>query len=162
MKRHYPDRSRCTGDKRSDQMRNALERDRHGGFTLVELLVVLVILGLVMGLVGPRVLNYLTSSRSRAAALQVSSFKASLDLLFLDIGRYPSQSEGLQVLVERPASADGWSGPYMQQSTVPTDPWGNPYQYSVPGTNAPYQILSLGADGVAGGSGADADITSDK
>lgn len=136
-------------------------RDRNAGFTLVELLVVLVILGLVMGLVGPRVLNYLTSSRTRAAALQVNSFKSSLDLFFLDMGRYPSKSEGLAALVTRPPSADAWNGPYLQQPSVPVDPWGNQYQYSVPGQKAPYRILSLGADGAPGGTGANADIASE-
>jgi general secretion pathway protein G len=135
-------------------------RDRSGGFTLVELLVVLVILGLVMGLVGPRVLNYLSSSRTRAASLQLSSFKSSLDLFYLDMGRYPSKTEGLAALVVRPGSAQGWNGPYLQQQAVPVDPWGNAYQYTVPGDKAPYRILSYGADGVAGGSGADADIVS--
>ncbi len=142
------------------QHRRPARRDRSGGFTLVELLVVLVILGLVMGLVGPRVLNYLTSSRARAAALQLSSFKSSLDLFYLDMGRYPSRSEGLSALVVRPGAAQGWNGPYLQQQTVPSDPWGNAYQYTVPGDKAPYRILSYGADGVAGGSGADADIVS--
>ncbi|TCL95658.1 type II secretion system protein G (GspG) [Rhizobium sp. PP-WC-2G-219] len=142
------------------QHRRPARRDRSGGFTLVELLVVLVILGLVMGLVGPRVLNYLTSSRTRAAALQLSSFKSSLDLFYLDMGRYPSRSEGLSALVVRPGSAQGWNGPYLQQQAVPSDPWGNAYQYTVPGDKAPYRILSYGADGVAGGSGADADIVS--
>lgn len=146
-KEHAPSRSRT--------------RDRHGGFTLVELLVVLVILGLVMGLVGPRVLNYLTSSRTRAASLQVTSFKSSLDLFFLDVGRYPSKSEGLKALVEKPGSADGWNGPYLQQAAVPADPWGNPYQYAVPGDKGPYLISSFGADGTKGGSGNDADISSD-
>lgn len=137
------------------------KRDLNGGFTLVELLVVLVILGLVMGLVGPRVLNYLTSSRTRAAALQVTSFKSSLDLFFLDVGRYPSKAEGLKSLVEKPASAEGWNGPYLQQAAVPADPWGNMYQYTVPGSKTPYQISSFGADGVPGGTGSDADISSD-
>lgn len=136
-------------------------RDHSGGFTLVELLVVLVILGLVMGLVGPRVLNYLTSSRTKAAALQVSSFKSSLDLYFLDVGRYPSKSEGLKALVERPGAVDGWNGPYLQQATVPADPWGNAYQYSLPGAKTPYRITSYGADGVAGGTGSDADISNE-
>jgi len=136
-------------------------RDRSGGFTLVELLVVLVILGLVMGLVGPRVLNYLTSSRARAASLQVTSFKSSLDLFFLDVGRYPSKTEGLEALVEKPGSADGWNGPYLQQSAVPADPWGNAYQYAVPGNKGPYRIWSFGADGTTGGNGNDADIISD-
>lgn len=135
-------------------------RDRHAGFTLVELLVVLVILGLVMGLVGPRVLNYLTSSRERAASLQISSFKSALDLFFLDTGRYPSASEGLGALVNRPGSVQNWNGPYIQQSAIPADPWGNPYRYVVPGQNAPYRIISNGADGREGGSDSNADIVS--
>lgn len=137
-------------------------RDRNGGFTLVELLVVLVILGLVMGLVAPRVLGYLASSRTRAAALQIASFKSSLDLFFLDTGRYPSKSETLSALVKKPASIEGWNGPYLQQAAIPADPWGNAYQYTLPGVNAPYQIMSYGADGVAGGTGNDADITGEK
>ncbi|WP_062120715.1 type II secretion system major pseudopilin GspG [Aureimonas sp. AU40] len=135
-------------------------RDRTGGFTLVELLVVLVILGLVMGLVGPRVLNYLTSSRERAASLQISSFKSALDLFFLDTGRYPNASEGLAALVTRPSSVENWNGPYLQQTGVPADPWGNPYRYLSPAQNAPYRIISNGADGQEGGSGSDADIES--
>ena len=139
----------------------ASERDSQGGFTLVELLVVLVILGLVMGLVGPRVLNYLTSSRTRAAGLQVSAFKSSLDLYFLDTGRYPTRNEGLKALVEKPPAVDTWNGPYLQQRSLPADPWGNPYQYDVPGVKGPYKITSFGADGTPGGSGTDADIVSE-
>lgn len=135
-------------------------RDNNAGFTLVELLVVLVILGLVMGLVGPRVLNYLTSSRERAAGLQISSFKSALDLFFLDTGRYPTASEGLPALVTRPASVQNWNGPYLQQNAVPADPWGNPYRYVAPSRNERYRIVSNGADGQEGGSGSNADITS--
>lgn len=123
------------------------QRDRNGGFTLVELLVVLVILGLVMGLVGPRVLGYLGSSREKTAKLQVEAFSAALDLYYLDFGRYPSANEGLNVLVTRPAGADRWAGPYLKQSTLPVDPWGRPYEYRVPGKNAPYTVLSLGPNG---------------
>lgn len=133
-------------------------RDRSAGFTLVELLVVLVILALIMGLVGPRVLNYLTSSRERAASLQITSFKSALDLFFLDVGRYPTGSEGLSALVEKPAAAPVWNGPYLKQSQVPNDPWGNAYRYASPADKAPYEIQSLGADGKPGGSGSDADI----
>ncbi|WP_062010933.1 type II secretion system major pseudopilin GspG [Aureimonas sp. AU4] len=136
------------------------QRSANAGFTLVELLVVLVILGLVMGLVGPRVLNYLTSSRERAASLQISSFKSAMDLFFLDTGRYPTASEGLGALVTRPASLPAWNGPYLQQSGVPADPWGNPYRYVPSSQGAPYRIISNGADGQEGGSGSDADITS--
>jgi general secretion pathway protein G len=126
-------------------------RDTKGGFTLVELLVVLVILGLVMGLAGPRVLGYLSSSRDKAAKLQIESFAAALDLFYLDNGRYPSTSEGLQSLVQRPPAAENWSGPYLKQGSVPPDPWGRPYEYRTPGKTAPYAILSLGAEGVKGG-----------
>ncbi|TXM95004.1 type II secretion system protein GspG [Methylobacterium sp. WL30] len=128
-------------------------RDAQGGFTLVELLVVLVILGLVMGLAGPRVLGYLSSSRDKAAKLQIESFASALDLFYLDNGRYPSTSEGLQSLVQRPPAAENWSGPYLKQGSVPADPWGHPYEYRTPGKTAPYAILSLGADGVKGGNG---------
>lgn len=127
------------------------KRDTQGGFTLVELLVVLVILGLVMGLAGPRVLGYLSSSRDKAAKLQIESFAAALDLFYLDNGRYPSTSEGLQSLVQRPPAAENWSGPYLKQGIVPPDPWGRPYEYRTPGKTAPYAILSLGAEGVKGG-----------
>jgi general secretion pathway protein G len=136
----------------------ALRRDRRGGFTLIELLVVLVILSLVMGLVGPQVLGYLGSSRERAAKLQIDSFASALDLYFLDNGRYPSASEGLAALVRQPPSADRWSGPYLQQTEVPADPWGNPYEYRVPGNNAPFSVVSMGADGQRGGSDDGADI----
>ena len=122
-------------------------RDRTGGFTLVELLVVLVILGLVMGLVGPRVLGYLSSSRERAAKLQIEAFSSALDLFYLDTGRYPTTSEGLGALVKRPASVEGWGGPYLKQNAVPNDPWGRPYEYRVPGRASPYTITTLGAEG---------------
>lgn len=130
------------------------ERARGGeaGFTLVELLVVLVILGLVMGLVGPRVLGYLSSSRDRTMRLQIESFSAALDLFYLDMGRYPTNPEGLEALVKAPsgAAASRWAGPYLKQARVPEDPWGNAYQYRVPGRAAPYSIVSLGPDGKGG------------
>jgi len=138
-----------------------LPRDRSGGFTLVELLVVLVILSLVMGLVAPKVLGYLSSSRAKAAKLQIENFKSTLDLYFLDVGRYPTASEGLEALIKRPAGADKWNGPYVQQPAVPLDPWGNPYEYKVPGTKAPFEITSFGADGKKGGTDDNADISNE-
>jgi general secretion pathway protein G len=143
---------------REDQ-RGRERRDRSGGFTLVELLVVLVILSLIMGLVGPRVLSYLSQSRVRAAQLQVDSLATALDLFFLEIGRYPTESEGLNVLVTRSPSIERWNGPYIQQSSIPLDPWDRPYEYNVPGQNRPYEIVSLGSDGREGGTGDAADIT---
>ena len=135
-------------------------RDREGGFTLVELLVVLVILTLIMGLVAPRVLGYLSDARVRTAKLQIDSLSAALDLFYLDAGRYPSQSEGLDVLIKRPPGVAKWNGPYIKQTALPEDPWGHPYLYKVPGQNAPFEILSYGSDGREGGSADATDIAS--
>ena len=143
--------------RRSDQT----TRDSEGGFTLVELLVVLVILGLVMGLVGPRVLGYLSSSRERTMRLQVESFASALDLYYLDMGRYPTNTEGLDALIKPPAGGAGhWAGPYLKQPKVPEDPWGNPYTYHVPGKSTPYAIVSLGPDGKGGATTDQADSRS--
>ena len=146
--------------RRLGSRRTASKKDREGGFTLVELLVVLVILSLIMGLVGPRVLNYLSDARARSAKLQIDSLGAALDLFYLDAGRYPTQSEGLSVLIKRPPSIDDWNGPYLKQSDLPLDPWGNSYFYKVPGQGAPFQIVSYGSDGREGGSDDASDISS--
>jgi general secretion pathway protein G len=130
------------------------------GFTLIEMLVVLVIIGLIMGLVGPRVLNYLTDARMKAARLQIEALSSALDLYFLDTGRYPAASEGLGALVRRPGNVGTWNGPYLKGETVPPDPWGNAYVYRSPGDRAPYEIISLGSDGRDGGTGNAADIKS--
>jgi general secretion pathway protein G len=145
------------------RMRQARRRSaRHGerGFTLVEILVVITIIGLIMGLVGPRVLNYLTESKAKAAKIQIESFSSALDLYFLDNGRYPSSSEGLGALVQRPGSTTTWNGPYLKGSLVPNDPWGNAYQYRAPGQHGTYDIVSFGADGQEGGTGSASDIVS--
>jgi general secretion pathway protein G len=130
------------------------------GFTLIEMLVVLVIIGLIMGLVGPRVLTYLTDARVKAARLQIEALSSALDLYFLDTGRYPSSSEGLQALVRKPGNIDVWNGPYLKGGQVPQDPWKNEYLYRVPGQNSPFEIMSLGADSREGGNGSAADIFS--
>ena len=130
------------------------------GFTLVELLVVITIIALIMGIVGPRVLNYLTESKAKAAKIQIESFASALDLFFLDTGRYPNGSEGLTALVRRPGNIAAWNGPYLKGGLVPPDPWGNPYIYRAPGQNGAYDILSYGSDGTEGGTGAGQDITS--
>jgi general secretion pathway protein G len=128
------------------------------GFTLIEMLVVLVIIGLIMGLVGPRVLNYLTDARMKAARLQIEALTSALDLYYLDTGRYPASSEGLTALVRRPGNVTTWNGPYIKGDTVPLDPWGNPYVYRSPGERSNYDIISLGSDGRDGGNGNAADI----
>ena len=120
------------------------------GFTLVEMLVVITIIGLVMALVGPRVLSYLSDSKMKAAKIQIQSFEAALDLYYLDNGSYPASNEGLKALVQRPASAAAWNGPYLRTGAVPDDPWGHPYVYKVPGDHSPYEIASFGSGGVGG------------
>jgi len=138
-----------------------VQRAADPGFTLIELLVVLTIIGLIVGLVGPRVLGYLAESRTKTAKLQIESFSSSLDLFYLDTGRYPTTSEGLNALAERPPDATVWNGPYLKGGRVPLDPWGNPYQYRSPvDQTPPYEILSFGSDGREGGTGNAADISS--
>jgi general secretion pathway protein G len=129
------------------------------GFTLVEMLVVITIIALIMGLVGPRVLNYLAESKVKAAKIQIESLASALDLYFLDIGQYPSNSDGLNALVQRPGSTTAWNGPYLRGTTLPNDPWGKPYSYRQPGQQGTFDIISYGADGQEGGTGAAADIT---
>jgi len=135
-------------------------RGGEAGFTLVEILVVITIIGLIMALVGPRVLNYLAESKVKAARIQVESFSSSLDLFYLDAGRYPTTSEGLGALAQRPGGIDAWNGPYLRTGAVPNDPWGRPYIYRSPGEHGPYDIVSLGSDGQQGGTGTAADIES--
>lgn len=142
--------------------RSARHRRRRGegGFTLVEMLVVITIIGLIMGLVGPRVLNYLSDSRVKAAKIQIQSFAGALDLFYLDAGRFPSSGEGLEALVRPASGVMAWNGPYLKGSAVPSDPWGRPYIYRFPGERSAYEVRSLGSDGQEGGTGTAADITS--
>ncbi|MEA2946497.1 MAG: ral secretion pathway protein [Alphaproteobacteria bacterium] len=131
------------------------------GFTLVEMLVVITIIGLIMGLIGPRVLNYLSESKVKAAKIQLQSFASALDLFYLDAGRFPSTSEGLAALVKQTPGVSAWNGPYLRGGNVPNDPWSHGYVYRSPGEHSPYDILSYGSDGQEGGSGVAADITLD-
>lgn len=131
------------------------------GFTLVEMLVVITIIGLIMGLIGPRVLNYLSESKVKAAKIQLQSFSSALDLFYLDAGRFPSTAEGLAALVQPTPGVAAWNGPYLKGGNVPNDPWSHPYLYRAPGEHGPYDILSYGSDGQEGGSGLAADISID-
>jgi general secretion pathway protein G len=132
---------------------------RKSGFTLIEMLVVIAIIGLLMALVGPRVLNYLNESKVKNARIQIQSFASALNVFHLDAGRYPSSAEGLAALVRPTAGVPGWNGPYLKGGTVPKDPWGTPYFYRSPGQHGPYDLISFGADGREGGTGAAADIS---
>ena len=131
------------------------------GFTLVEMLVVITIIGLIMSLIGPRVLNYLGESKVKAAKIQLQSFSSALDLFYLDAGRFPSTSEGLTALVQRTPGVAAWNGPYLKGGNVPNDPWNHPYLYRAPGERGPFDIMSYGSDGQEGGSGLAADISTE-
>src|SRR6201992_1189297 len=132
------------------------------GFTLVEMLVVITIIVLIMGLIGPRVLNYLSESKVKAAKIQLQSFASALDLYYLDAGRFPSSAEGLAALVRPTPGVAAWNGPYLKGGAVPNDPWNHAYLYRSPGDHGPYDIMSYGSDGQEGGSGSAADITLEK
>ncbi|MAX51037.1 MAG: type II secretion system protein GspG [Methylophaga sp.] len=130
------------------------------GFSLIELLVVLAILALLVGLVGPRVMKQLGGAKADTAVLQIADLQASLDIYYLDIGVYPTSTQGLTALIEKPADVSGWNGPYLKKKKVPLDPWGHAYHYVSPSKHGDYDLYSLGADNQQGGSGDDQDITS--
>ncbi|MGY4401932.1 type II secretion system major pseudopilin GspG [Bradyrhizobium sp. USDA 3315] len=150
---------------RAERARTPLQSQRRSGqegFTLVEMLVVIAIIGLIMGLIGPRVLNYLSESKVKTARIQLQSFSSALDLFYLDAGRFPSTAEGLAALVRRTPGVAAWNGPYLKGGNVPNDPWNHPYLYRSPGEHGPYDIVSYGSDGQEGGSGTSADISLEK
>jgi general secretion pathway protein G len=139
--------------------RAARARDQEG-FTLVELLVVLVILGLIVGFAAPQVMNYLGGAKTDTARVQVERLSAILDLYRLDVGSYPDESEGLDALLDAPAGVENWNGPYLKKADAIIDPWGRPYIYRSPGEHGDYDLYSLGDDGQEGGEGEDRDVTS--
>jgi general secretion pathway protein G len=127
------------------------------GFTLLELLVVIVIIGLLAGYVAPKYFSQVGKSEIQVARAQVESLEKALDQFRLDMRRYPTAEEGLAALTDKPANAAGWSGPYLKKA-VPTDPWGHAYVYRTPGAKGEFDLFSYGRDGKPGGSGEDADI----
>lgn len=130
------------------------------GFTLLELLVVLAIMGLLAAIVAPQVIRYLGSSRSQTAKVQITNIAAALDQFQVDVGRYPSPEEGLNALVKPAASAVNWNGPYLSSASGLNDPWGTGYLYRIPGkTGKPFDVLSLGADHAEGGTGEAKDVS---
>jgi general secretion pathway protein G len=133
-------------------------RKSEAGFTLLELLVVLAILGLLAAIVGPQVIRYLGSSKTQTAQVQVRNIAASLQLFRLDAGRYPTNEEGLTALVKPVPAVPLWNGPYLPDEAAITDPWGKPYLMRAPGEHGEVDVFSLGSDGTVGGSGEDRDV----
>lgn len=132
-------------------------KQRAVGFTLLELLVVIVIIGLLAGYVAPRYFAQVGRSEVQVARSQIDSLEKALDQYRLDMRRYPTSEEGLDALVVKPSGANGWNGPYLKKA-VPNDPWGRAYVYRTPGQKGEFDLISLGRDGRPGGSGEDADI----
>jgi general secretion pathway protein G len=134
--------------------------NKQRGFTLIELMIVLVILGLIMGIVGPQAMKYLGKGKVQSTKVQIENLSAALDMYRLEVGSYPTSADGLKALVTQPSNARGWNGPYLKKGEVPKDGWNNEYQYKRPGSNNhPYDLSSFGGDGVAGGEGEDADLS---
>ncbi|TPQ28655.1 type II secretion system major pseudopilin GspG [Methylomonas sp. EFPC3] len=133
---------------------------RHRGFTLLELLVVLGIIAMLAGIVGPQVMKHMGASKTKAAKVQIEDLAAALDMYKLDEGRYPTTQQGLTALVEKPAEAKRWNGPYLRKDKIPLDPWNQEYHYVFPGQHGKFDLFSLGADEKEGGEGEDQDINS--
>jgi general secretion pathway protein G len=133
---------------------------RQRGFTLIELMVVMIILGLLAALVAPRMFGRVGQAKQKAAYAQIELFGTALDSFRLDVGRYPTTSEGLQALIKLPSGVESWNGPYLKKIELPLDPWGAPYHYESPGKYGDYDLYSYGADNVEGGEGENQDIVS--
>jgi general secretion pathway protein G len=146
--------------KRYRRRQAARRRRREAGMTLLELLVVITVLGLLTAAVGTVALNYLGRAKTETTQLRINQVESGLDLFRLDMGRYPTDAEGLQALVQAPANAEKWQGPYLKKAEAIEDAWGNPFLYAIPGQHGEVDIYSLGADQADGGDGEDQDVTS--
>jgi general secretion pathway protein G len=140
-------------------MYNFRRRAEHG-FTLLELLVVLAIMGMLAAIIAPQVIRYLGTSRTQTAKVQIQYVMQGLELFRVDVGRYPTQQEGLEALVNATPSAPNWNGPYLKKESALQDPWGNPYFYQVPGQHGEVDVYSLGSDKAPGGTGEAQDVGS--
>ena len=142
---------------RSTEVRNDGTLDRQRGFTLLELLVVLAIIGLLVGLVAPAALHQLGSAKEKIAHQSIERLSSVLDMYKLDIGAYPTTEQGLQALISRPQGLSRWDGPYLKGSKLPDDPWGRPFQYRIPSQRPGHEfdLYSLGPTGQTGGAGAE-------
>lgn len=134
-------------------------RNRQAGLTLLEVMVVLAIIALVAGLATPKLMESFGRAKSRTAALQMENLKGAVQLFYIDVGRYPTEAEGLEALLVAPASLDGWRGPYLDGPGSINDPWERRYLFSAPGTTQPFELQTYGRDGKAGGSNEDSDIS---
>ena len=134
-------------------------RRKERGFTLIEIMIVVIIIGLLAALVGPKLFGKLTMAKQKSAQAQIELFGSALDAFRLDTGRYPTTEEGLKVLREKPSGVEKWAGPYLPKE-IPSDPWGKPYLYKSPGEHGEYDLASLGLDGVEGGEGENQDVVS--
>ncbi len=140
-------------------MNRKMKRNERG-FTLVEIMIVVIIIGLLAALVGPKLFGKLGESKSKVAKAQIEMFGQALDNLRLDVGRYPTGEEGLKALVEKPSGMEGWKGPYLKKKELPNDPWNRAYAYRCPGQHGDYDLLSYGLDGAEGGEGENEDVVS--
>jgi general secretion pathway protein G len=134
-------------------------KERQRGFTLIEILVVVIIIGMLAALVGPRLFGKVGTAKQKTAKAQIELFGTALGAFRLDTGRYPTTEEGLKVLREKPSSDEKWDGPYLPKE-IPVDPWGKPYVYKAPGDNGEYDLISYGLDGAEGGEGENQDVVS--
>ncbi len=141
-------------------MKNNKSDLKNKGFSLIELLVVLAILGMLATVVGPRVMKYLGSSKVDTARLQIEELVAAIELYRLEVGEYPAAANGVKSLVVKPAGTENWNGPYLRKTVVPKDPWGNDFIYVYPGKHGDFDIISYGADKAEGGEGEAQDIVS--
>jgi general secretion pathway protein G len=137
-------------------------RSSEKGFSLIELIVVLVILGLLAGIIGPKIIKDLFAAKHKIAKIQIAEFEGTLEKFSFDNGRYPTSSEGLMVLLYNTTNLASWNGPYLKKDYIPQDPWGHSYIYRCPGLHGDFDLLSYGPDGVEGGEGANEDITNGK
>jgi general secretion pathway protein G len=140
-------------------MKQHIKRNQTG-FTLLELLVVLGIIAMLAGLVGPQVMKHMGESKVKAAKVQIEDLAQTLDMYKLDVGSYPTSEQGLNALIENPGDIQRWNGPYLRKSKVPLDPWNQEYHYTSPGEHGKFDLTSLGADAKQGGEGEDQDLNS--
>ena len=139
-------------------MKTSIPLRRSRGFTLLEIVIVLIILGTVMAFVAPKIFGNLEKANQAMAKARIEQIGGQLEIFKLEVGRYPNSQEGLKSLMEKPGSMDKWNGPYVKDAAILKDPWGNDFRYTSPGSSKPFELVSLGADGKEGGEGENRDI----